>query len=197
MVREVLRITPVVPALFRRALVDIQLGGRLIPQVPILARMHVAPHALRMRLRRLAACMDLPQEIGDCTDRCALVRMQGWNVYVHVGAGVQKYNRDEFAPERWLQQQQPEASGAREGENSATEALGACPHRPEYSLPFGLGPRTCLGQHLVEAALRGLLQELVLKHTWQLQDDREQWSVFPTVKPKGGLQVVGFKVLDA
>ena len=120
--------------------------------------------------------------------------MQGWNVYVHVGTGVQKYNNDNFAPERWLQQQ-PGSSGAREGTGAATEAPGTCPHRPEYSLPFGLGPRRCLGVHLVEAALRVLLQDLVLKHTWQLQGASERWSVFPTVRPKNGMRVANFRAV--
>ena len=108
--------------------------------------------------------------------RSCLCCMQGWNVYVHVGDAVQRYNADEFMPERWI------GSG--------------CPHRPEYSLPFGAGPRRCLGQHLVEAALRSLLL-LFQQYTWDLQDVPEQWSVFPTVRPKGGLQVKGFRKLDA
>ena len=104
--------------------------------------------------------------------------MQGWNVYVHVGDAVQRYNADEFAPERWT-------------------AGGCSQHKTEYSLPFGLGPRMCLGQHLVEAALRMLLCTLVQQYTWDLQDEQEQWSVFPTVRPKGGLQVEEFKRVAA
>ena len=36
-VKELLRITPIVPALFRRALKDFELGGRLIPKVKVLS----------------------------------------------------------------------------------------------------------------------------------------------------------------
>ena len=63
---------------------------------------------------------------------------------------------------------------------------------PEHSLPFGLGPRMCLGRHIVKAALVLLVAELVSKHEWQMGDPAEQWSVFPTVRPKGGLQVQKF-----
>ena len=175
-VREVLRITPVVPALFRRALVDINLDGRLIPQVMM-----------------QSSCLDL-----DFPFQCLALRlvwqwmvrlcMQGWNVYVHTGAATQKYNKDAFEPERWLQ--------GRPGEqNTGAAPAGACQHA-EHSLPFGLGPRMCLGRYFVEASLKVLALELVRRRcTWQLQDEQEQWSVFPTVRPQGGLPVTSFRLL--
>ena len=55
---------------------------------------------------------------------------------------------------------------------------------PEHSLPFGLGPRMCLGRHLVEAALALLVARLASSYEWQLADPAEEWSVFPTVRPK-------------
>ena len=65
---------------------------------------------------------------------------------------------------------------------------GACQHA-EHSLPFGLGPRMCLGRYLVEASLKVLAVELARACTWQLQDEQERWSVFPTVRPQSGLPV--------
>ena len=66
---------------------------------------------------------------------------------------------------------------------------------PEHSLPFGLGPRMCLGRHIVKAALAVLVAELVSKHDWHMGDPAEQWSVFPTVRPKEGLRVSSFAEL--
>lgn len=60
-------------------------------------------------------------------------------------------------------------------------------------LPFGLGPRMCLGRHLVKAALTVLVIVLARDYSWQMEDPEEQWSVFPTVQPKQGLEVTSFR----
>ncbi|CAL8466560.1 g6096 [Coccomyxa elongata] len=140
-VQEILRVTPIVPALFRRALQDFEVAGYLVPK--------------------------------------------GWNLYVHTGSSTQKYNKDSFQPERWLQ-----GSAAAV---SMGEAQSSCPAAAEYMLPFGLGPRMCLGRHLVKAALKVLAIVLVRDYSWQLLEPDEEWSVFPVVQPKQGLAVIGFQ----
>ena len=147
--------------------------------------------------------------------------MQGWSVYIHTGASVQKYNQDSFQPQRWLEQgtadsrsrtaatreQRPSSNGDEAAEGSvvkqedaaaaskpaaSSSAQSGC---PEHSLPFGLGPRMCLGRHIVKAALALLVADLVSKYDWQMGSSAEQWSVFPTVRPKEGLRVSGFTEL--
>jgi cytochrome P450 len=115
------------------------------------------------------------------------VRVQGWNVYVHTGASTQQYNRDSFMPERWLQGGGGAASGGGEA-----AARGSCP-AAGFMLPFGLGPRACLGRHLMEAALKVFVIVLIREHSWALANPEERWSVFPTVRPKEGLLVQGFQ----
>ena len=110
---------------------------------------------------------------------------QGWYVYVHTGASTQKYNKDSFQPERWLQ---GSGAAARVG-----EAINKCPAAAEYMLPFGLGPRMCLGRHLVKAALKVLAVVLVRDYLWQLTHPDEEWSVFPVVQPKQGIAVSQFE----
>lgn len=102
-------------------------------------------------------------------------------MYVHTGASTQKYNKDSFRPERWLQ--------GSEAAVSLGEAESSCPAAAEYMLPFGLGPRMCLGRHLVKAALKVLAIVLVRDYSWRLIDPDEEWSVFPVVQPKQGLAV--------
>lgn len=135
---------------------------------------------------------------------------QGWSVYIHTGASVQKYNQDTFQPERWLEQRSADgrssASAAREeaaasssSSDAPTPAFSSAGQRsaacPEHSLPFGLGPRMCLGQQLVKTALTLLVAELASQYAWQMQDAREEWSVFPTVRPKQALLVHSFRKL--
>ena len=148
-----------------------------------------------------------------------MAAVQGWTVYIHTGASVQRYNRDSFQPERWLKQDTdstsssatPPARGMMAAGSNGHEAVSgrkaesgemrsdllpesrqhsAC---PEHSLPFGLGPRMCLGRHLVEAALALLVTRLASNYEWQVADSAEKWSVFPTVRPKRGLMVQDFK----
>lgn len=54
----------------------------------------------------------------------------------------------------------------------------------------------CLGRFIVKAALIHLVAELVSRHEWRMADPAEQWSIFPTVRPKQGLHVRDFSRLQ-
>ena len=204
------------PALFRRALKDFELSGRLIPKVVPCQRWTY----WSLWLQDVACCVLLTNIYYS---RCfqgiygtlmkTLGFMQGWRVYIHTGSSVQLYNRDSFQPEGWLQPSQersssPTSAGSNGTVSEGREASGAdsetCREQsssagtacPKHSLPFGLGPRMCLGRHIVKAALTILVAELVSRHEWHMEDPAEQWSVFPTVRPKQGLQVRDFSRLQ-
>lgn len=115
--------------------------------------------------------------------------MQGWNVYVHTGVSTQQYNKDSFMPERWLA---GAAFSAASPSGQDREAGRSCPAASTFMLPFGLGPRMCLGRHLMKAALKLLVVMLVKDYSWDLANPDEQWSVFPTVRPRAGLLVRSF-----
>ena len=145
--------------------------------------------------------------------------VQGWSVYIHTGASVRRYNRDTFQPDRWLEQKSSSSSNSAsppargvmaagsggeeavsgrraEGEEMRADSRATSRQQstcPDHSLPFGLGPRMCLGRHLVEAALALLVARLAASYEWQLADPAEEWSVFPTVRPKHGLMVQSFR----
>jgi len=159
-VREVLRITPVVPAMFRVATSEFELGGRRVPK--------------------------------------------GWRVWCHTGAGVLRYNRDEFDPSRWLAADASASGGGASGSSTggsgggepSQPGGGACPFgaaAAEGGTPFGLGARACVGRPLMMAQLTALLALLVRRYTWQTAiGDAEPWSVVPAPRPKEGL--AGFRL---
>ena len=78
----------------------------------------------------------------------------------------------EFRPERFL------------GE-AATRA------RPDY-VPFGLGPRLCIGRELALVELTILLAELLRDHAVELPSgwSRPELSALVTLRPRGGLRLV-------
>lgn len=72
-----------------------------------------------------------------------------------------------FDPERWL--------GADE--------------RPPFSyIPFGGGPRACIGQHFAEVEMHVLLALLLRQFRWTLAPDQDlSFTEIPTPRPRGGL----------
>jgi cytochrome P450 len=79
---------------------------------------------------------------------------------------------DEFRPERFL-------------DESATMA------RSDY-LPFGLGPRLCIGRDFALVELTILLVELLRDHAVELPGGwkRPELNAFVTLRPRGGLRLV-------
>ncbi|NWI90474.1 CP27B protein, partial [Pitta sordida] len=65
---------------------------------------------------------------------------------------------DTFRPERWLRRRDP---GAIPGDTSDTSGdSGDSPGHPFASLPFGLGPRSCVGRRLAELQLHMALAQV-------------------------------------
>ncbi|PNH07938.1 Abscisic acid 8'-hydroxylase 3 [Tetrabaena socialis] len=120
---------------------------------------------------------------------------KGWRVWCHLGDSVLSYNKDTFVPDRWLQPaSQPAAAAAAAAANG-----GGCPAhahagasgaaRPEYSIPFGSGVRTCLGRHLVFSELLLVLAVLARGYAWEAVTPGERWRVVPAPAPSNGLLV--------
>ncbi|NWQ72016.1 CP27B protein, partial [Neopipo cinnamomea] len=65
---------------------------------------------------------------------------------------------DAFRPERWLRHPDPgDASGDTPGDSPAATPG---PGHPFASLPFGLGPRSCVGRRLAELQLHMALAQV-------------------------------------
>ena len=79
---------------------------------------------------------------------------------------------DEFRPERFLDE-------------------GATNARSDY-LPFGLGPRLCIGRDFALVELTILLVELLRDHAVELPGGwkRPELNAFVTLRPRGGLRLV-------
>ncbi|XP_056371132.1 25-hydroxyvitamin D-1 alpha hydroxylase, mitochondrial [Oenanthe melanoleuca] len=74
---------------------------------------------------------------------------------------------DAFRPERWLR---PRDSGDTAGDtagdspgDTAGDSPGDSPRHPFASLPFGLGPRSCVGRRLAELQLHMALAQILLR----------------------------------
>ncbi|NXM24702.1 CP27B protein, partial [Oxyruncus cristatus] len=68
---------------------------------------------------------------------------------------------DTFRPERWLRHRDPgDSSGDTPGGPSDTLGATPGPGHPFASLPFGLGPRSCVGRRLAELQLHMALAQV-------------------------------------
>ncbi|KAL2188162.1 cytochrome P450 [Thermothelomyces heterothallicus CBS 203.75] len=79
---------------------------------------------------------------------------------------------DAFRPERWLQQQQrPPGEGKGEGEGDEDAAARFAGDRLGASLPFGTGPRVCIGKNLAHMEMRLIAAHLLLNFDMALDTD--------------------------
>ena len=85
----------------------------------------------------------------------------------------------EFRPERFLG-------------DTGTEA------RPDY-VPFGLGPRLCIGREFALAELTILLAVLLRDHAVELPSGwkRPERNAYVTLRPRGGLRLVVIPLREA
>lgn len=76
---------------------------------------------------------------------------------------------ERFDPQRWLEQVE----------------------RPAFAyVPFGGGPRSCLGVHFAELEMRVVLSMLLRDYEWTLIPDQDlSYTVIPLPLPRGGLMV--------
>lgn len=80
---------------------------------------------------------------------------------------------DEFRPSRFAN-----------GINKASK-------NPVSFLPFGLGPRTCIGQSLALLEARIILSSMIQKYTWELSPDYQHCpDVTLTLQPKFGMPII-------
>ncbi|NWV43145.1 CP27B protein, partial [Grantiella picta] len=64
---------------------------------------------------------------------------------------------DAFCPERWLRHRD---TGDTAGDSGDTAGHPSGPGHPFASLPFGLGPRSCVGRRLAELQLHMALAQV-------------------------------------
>jgi cytochrome P450 len=101
---------------------------------------------------------------------------QGWTVRLEI-AGIHTHDQIwstpfDFDPERWLPPRQ-------EQEN-----------RQHSFIPFGGGPRLCLGVNFAWAEMRVMLALLLHSYTWQVAPDQDlSYVMVPFPRPKQGLRV--------
>lgn len=128
-IREVLRIKPIIAGFPRVALTDFELSGHRIPK------------GTRMQ----------------CSLAQPLLADARW-------AG--EADPLQFKPERWL--------------NGATQKAGAW-------IPFGGGPRFCLGWLLAMVEMKMLLAVVFRGHKLTVLDPDSPWALFPLARPKDGM----------
>ncbi len=101
---------------------------------------------------------------------------QGWTVRLEI-AGIHTHDQIwstpfDFDPDRWLPPRQ-------EQEN-----------RQHSFIPFGGGPRLCLGVNFAWAEMRVMLALLLRSYTWQVAPDQDlSYVMVPFPRPKQGLRV--------
>lgn len=101
---------------------------------------------------------------------------QGWTVRVEI-AGTHRDERrwtqaDQFDPDRW---------GAERAEQRQ-QNLGF--------IPFGGGPRICLGQSFALTEMRVMLALLLRDYRWELLPEQDlSYQMIPFARPKSGLKV--------
>ncbi|KAG2450528.1 hypothetical protein HYH02_005029 [Chlamydomonas schloesseri] len=167
--RELLRITPAVPAVFRLALVDFELQGRRIPK-----GWRVWCH------------------LGDSVTRYNKDHFRPERWLQAPGGATGSSNAANGAPSAAAATAPAAAAqaggcpmhGGGSGGGSATSAKPA-----EYSLPFGSGVRSCLGRNLVMSELLVALAVLARGYEWEAVNPEEQWGVVPSPAPKEGLRM--------
>lgn len=128
-IREVLRIKPIIAGFPRVALTDFELAG------------HHIPKGTRMQ----------------CSLAQPLLTDARW-------AG--EADPLQFKPERWL--------------NGAAQKAGAW-------IPFGGGPRLCLGWLLAMVEMKMLLAAVFRGHKLTVLDPDSPWALFPLARPKDGM----------
>ncbi|KAL4444062.1 hypothetical protein ABPG75_011799 [Micractinium tetrahymenae] len=128
-IREVLRIKPIIAGFPRVALTDFELAG------------HTIPKGTRMQ----------------CSLAQPLLTDARW-------AG--EADPLQFRPERWLD--------------------GAA-HRTGAWIPFGGGPRLCLGWLLAMAEMKVLLAVVFRGHKMTVHHPDSPWALFPLARPKDGM----------
>ena len=100
---------------------------------------------------------------------------KGWAVSLGIISAHQSppwTNPDQFDPERWS----PERAEHKQ--------------KPFAYIPFGGGPRLCLGQNFALIEMRIMLALLLRHYRWELLPDQDlTFSLFPFPQPKSGIQV--------
>jgi len=86
---------------------------------------------------------------------------------------------DRFIPERWLR----------------TERTTSCPggHHPFASLPFGHGPRVCIGQRFAQLELKMLISKVIQRFELSYTGTTEMRPVFDSLAAPKDLVAIQFK----
>jgi len=99
---------------------------------------------------------------------------KGWTVMLNVGFTHRHTNWTE--PTRF----DPERFGPERNEQRT----------PGSFIPFGGGPRTCLGQHFAMVEMSVLLALLLNRYAWELVPGQDlTYSLFPFPRPRSGIQI--------
>ncbi|MDF0665022.1 MAG: cytochrome P450 [Nitrospira sp.] len=97
----------------------------------------------------------------------ALIMMSTYNLHRHPAFWP---DPEQFLPERWLDGERPAA-------------------RYAY-LPFGAGPRACVGLHFASVEGPLLLALIGRRYNLQLDQKTVEPEFFVTLRPKGGIRMV-------